>query len=210
MKLRASMALGAVAAFTLSLAGCPNAGSSPRDPDEFFVECGQPDAGANAAADETWVKFEEAESAGKLSVDDCNAPVLTAPVGTEPLDPDSPPLIEFNRAQPACTAALPCEQRQRFGAVLEVGIPAAEAHCTGATGENYFLELTAAGSSTVAYSALLSVTSYRPNGAAWKRALEPLRGKQVIIKIKRGVMFRGNLNDGPWVQADGFKFTVKP
>lgn len=213
MRFQAQLFTAAGVCVALALFGCPGEQQPPREPDEYVIECGAPDAGSNAAADETWVKFEEARSGGKLVVDDCRAPVLTSPASGDALDPDSPPVISFNPAAAACTASLPrCGPAGRpsvLSQALGLLISTAHAHCTGATGENYLLELRPEGADNAAYSALLSITSYTPQRDAWKAALDPLRGQKVVLKIQRAEMFRGSLKDGPYVQAAGFSFDVR-
>ena len=76
------------------------------------------------------------------------------------------------------------------------------------TGQLFLFQLTAEGATTPAYTALLSVNSFTPTAAPWKKALEPLVGKKVTLTLARGVFSTGQIMLGPFVSATPTTFTV--
>ena len=205
----------------LALFGCSHQ-NNPTNADEYIVDCT-----ANAsqfASDESFGKFIEAEGAGRVTADDCKSPELLGPSFGATLSAGAPPLFLFNpihtcgaqgstgapgryavgtsRARPIWRSVL------KFAGDLLEGT--AEAHCGTFTGENYLFRIRRAADSTPLYTALLSVTSFQPDPAIWRRALSGRNGQTVSVTIERAIFSGGSINEGPYVQSQPYSFPIGP
>lgn len=205
----------------LAVSACGSKASSIAGADEYIVNCEGADGGA-ITSDENYVKFIEADSAGTVKPDACQSPSLSAPAPGSKLDPVQPPLFTFSAVHSTC--ALHRERGVRFSC-LEPGQPAwsrslesvlalvikpAEAHCAAITGENYFFRLMHAGETNAVYSAMLSQVSFTPDAAVWKKAMAGRQGQTLTLTIERAIFFRGDINQGPYVQPVPYSFVVGP
>ena len=210
-----------VAASAVATCGSHEHGS-PGDVDEIINSCKPMPDGEPFASDESWTKFVEAEAAGRVMMEDCRAPVLLSPAPGSALDPDVPPTISFSATQPACAqasrrvpaAAAACRTvaargrlQRLWAAVSPIGV--AHAHCPEVNGPNYVLRISDSDGKSL-YSALLSVTSFKPKDDLWRKALGGRRGQSVRVTIQRGEFVRGNIMQGPFVQKQPFSLTVRP
>ncbi len=202
----------------LLLAGCP---SASRDVDEYVVSCEAAAVGQPSTSDENFIRFAEAEAAGRFSADACRSPELLTPAPGTALDLNGPPVISFRPAHADCAGAAPvdgplgCRARPRPSAAertlsfaADLVVPTAHAHCAAFTGDNYLLRVTVAGEARPLYTAMLSVTSFTPDAQAWKRALSGRSGQSVSLTIARGGFLRGDLNEGPYVRPQPYTFTL--
>ena len=57
---------------------------------------------------------------------------------------------------------------------------------------------------------MLSVTSYTPDAVKWRAAMGGRSGQAFTLTIERAVFFRGDINQGPYVQPTPYGFTVGP
>ena len=215
--------LGPMVLLGLVTSACGSKTSGVADADEYIVNCDAADGGTGTS-DENHTKFIEADSAGTVVADGCRSPLLSTPaVGTK-LDPLQPPVFTFSAFHPTC--ALHRQRGVRFGCLqrqpgqpgwsralesaLALVVKPAEAHCAAITGENYFFRLMHAGETTAVYSAMLSVTSFTPDAAVWKKAMAGRQGQTLSLTIERAFFFRGDINQGPYVQPVPYPFVVGP
>jgi hypothetical protein len=200
----------------LGLIACKG-GDSPASsqPDEYIIDCENlpPDAGAGTfASDENWDAFVNAEAARKVQTTAAQAPVLTAPAAGSPLSAASPPTFTFRPTPSSARAPRHgCRPRSRsvlarLAALVE---GTAEAHCGAFTGENYVFRVTPATGGQPIYLAVLSVTSFMPDASAWTKAMAGRAGQNVSITIERGIFFKGDLTEGPYIQP-AYTFSVGP
>ena len=208
----------------LALIACSPKASTVAGADEYVVDCEGADAGTGVTSDENHTKFIEAGSAGRVVADACKSPLLTSPASGTKLDPLQPPVITFSAVPPTC--ALHRDRGTRFGCLdwkrtqprwssavesaLALVIRPAEAHCAAFTGENYFLRLTRAADNDPVYSAMLSVTSFTPDAAVWKKALAGRQGQTLSLTIERAIFLRGDILQGPYVQPRPYTLVVGP
>ena len=224
------MKLRQIVPATLCAAALASATCGPHGPaegvDEYYVNCDGAPAGQPFVSDESYTKFVEAESAGTVMPSACEAPVLTSPSPGSVLD--SPPTFVFSPRQDPCPQATrapepaakvaarkPKSRRFEFATVTRVlrglvPIGTAYAHCPAVSGENYLLQLTAAGEVEPFYVALLSVTTFTPNADRWRAAVAGRNGKQVTVTIQRALFVGGLVMEGPYVQTQPFAFTLAP
>lgn len=207
---------------SLAALGCSSDDPKTLTPDEYVLDCESVTGGAAFASDENWDAFINAEAANKVVKDACLAPDISAAASLATLDPDAPPTISFAAMPAACTAALAvpaaaaraCRVVRRSPSFADRLVSlvegTAQAHCGAFTGENYVVRLEHAGETRPVYLALLSVTSYTPDAAIWKRVLDSRRGQTLALTIERGVFFRGDISEGPFVQPTPISVTVKP
>ena len=211
------------ALLALVLSACGSKTSGVSGADEYIVNCEGADAGA-VTSDEDYTKFIEADSAGTVVPDACRSPLLSAPAPGTKLDPAQPPVFTFSAVHPTC--ALHRERGMRFGCLqrppgqpgwssalesaLALVIKPAEAHCAAITGENYLFRLAHAGETAAVYSAMLSLTSFTPDPAVWKKAIAGRQGQTLALTIERAIFFRGDINQGPYLQPQPYLFVVGP
>ena len=206
----------------LAVSACGSKASSIASADEYIVNCEGADGGATTTSDENYTKFIEADSAGTVKPDACQSPLLSTPAPGSKLDPVQPPLFTFSMVHSTC--ALHRERGVRFSC-LEPGKPAwsrtlesvlalvikpAEAHCAAITGDNYFFRLIHAGEKNAVYSAMLSLVSFTPDAAVWKKAIAGRQGQTLTLTIERAFFLRGDINQGPYVQPVPYPFVVGP
>ena len=217
------MRLVMVTAVLLASMGCSHQGGAS-SADEYIVDCAV--NASQFASDENYVKMVEAEAARRVVADPCKSPELLSPVDSSVrLSPGAPPTFIFNPIHICAAANRPsnpvqgCSMKKnqpapawlsalKFGASLLEGT--AEAHCGAMSGENYLLRVTRTGDSTSLYTAMLSVTSFMPDAAIWRRALSGRNGQTVSVTILRSVFLRGSINEGPYVQPQPYSFTIGP
>ena len=199
-------------------------GSSPQalTADEFIVDCSTSDAGIGVTSDENFGHFIAAEASSKVIKDACKAPKMTSPASGGRLDPVTPPSFSFNvtpcPVRPGIRArtyrrAIPGE-RPAYSKALEAALSKlvrpAQAHCGAISGENYYFKVLAADGATAIYSAMLSVTSFTPDAAIWRKSMAGRSGQSVTIVIERAVFLKGDINDGPYAQPVPDRYTVGP
>ena len=191
--------------------------------DEYVVDCNTLDGGQAFASDENYVKFVEAESARRVIADSCKSPELVAPDPASRLDPRTPPAFSFRATHVGCALrpqsgpVYGCysvkPQRPLWSRLVGLGSSllegTAEAHCGAFSGENYFFRFKSSDNNPV-YTAVLSVTAFTPDAGIWQRALSGRSGQILSLTIQRGVFFRGDINEGPYVQPQPYSFTVAP
>ena len=209
--------------FSLAVSACGSNTSPAAGADEYILNCEGADGGA-ITSDENYTKFIEADSAGVTHADACNSPLLSTPAAGTKLDPVQPPAFTFAAVHPTC--ALHRERGVRFGCLerepgqpgwssalesaLALLIKPAEAHCAAISGENYLFRLMHAGEKAAVYSVMLSVLSFTPDAAIWKKALSGRQGQTLTLTIERAGFFKGDINQGPYVQTQPWSFVVGP
>jgi hypothetical protein len=210
-----------VTVLLLASLGCSNhAGTSSAD--EYIYDCAV--NASQFASDENYVKMVEAEAARRVVSDPCKSPELFAPDPSVRLSPGAPPTFIFNpthtcAANRSSSPVRGCSMKKKqpvpawlsalkFGANLLEGT--AEAHCGAMTGENYLLRVTRTSDSTSLYTAMLSVTSFSPDAAIWRRALSGRNGQAVSVTVLRAVFLRGSINEGPYSQPQPYSFSIAP
>ena len=67
-----------------------------------------------------------------------------------------------------------------------------------------------AGETAAVYSAMLSLTSFTPDATIWKKAMAGRQGQTLTLTIERAVFFRGDINQGPYLQPLPYPFVVGP
>jgi len=206
----------------LALCACSSGdGQQEATADEFFVDCSGTDAGTGVTSDENLAAFINAEASGKVTPDQCKAPVITSPGGT--LSATAPPTIAFDdqNTSAACATTpihprtglrqVPREQ-PGYSRIVEALLARvsgeAQAHCGAITGTNYYLKVMPASGNTPIYTAMLSVISFTPDAAKWKKAMSGRTGQAVSIVIERAVFFKGDVS-GP-IYSTQVPFTVVP
>lgn len=185
--------------------------------DEYFYSCENAPAGVTIfATDEAYRVFVDKIAATGLVTDDTQAAQLTAPAADSTLSAATPPQFAFtagtaalDRAAPARVRVCP-SRRSTWARIWDRLSPigTAWAHCPNVTGQLYLFQLTADGATAPAYSALLSVSTFTPTAAPWKKALAPLVGKKMKLTLARGVFSMGQIQLGPFVGATPVTFTV--
>jgi len=211
------------ALLALVLSACGSKTSGVAGASEYIVDCNTADGGA-VTSDESYTKLIEADSAGTVVPDACRSPLLSAPAPGTKLDPAQPPVFTFSAVHPTC--ALHRERGMRFGCLqrqpgqpgwssalesaLALVVRPAEAHCAAFTGENYLFRLAHAGETAPVYSAMLSLTSFTPDPAVWKKALAGRQGQTLTLTIERAFFFKGDINQGPYLQPQPWSFVVGP
>jgi len=205
----------------LALLGCSQQ-NNPTKADEYIVDCTV--NASQFASDESFVKFTEAEAAGRVTADDCKSPELLGPSFGATLSAGVPPLFLFNPIH-TCGAEGPTGSPRRYAmgttrarprwlSVLKFAADlfegTAEARCGAFSGENYLFRIRRAGDSTPLYTALLSVTAFQPDPAIWRRALSGRNGQTVSVTIERAIFSVGTINEGPYVQSQPYSFPVGP
>jgi hypothetical protein len=211
-----------LAAAAASVATCHGHDPLPPEVDEVVNSCEDVAQGQAFASDESFTKFVEAEAAGRLMTEDCQAPLLTAPAPGGTVDRTTPPTITFTPTQPACarasvtpprrgSALCRTPRRGRWDRIWETISPigVAQAHCPAVDGSNFLLRITDAGDKLI-YSALLSVTSFQPKEAAWRKAMSGRGGQTIRVRIQRAMFVRGSIMEGPFVGREPFSLTVAP
>ena len=204
----------------LALLGCSHQ-NNPPGADEYIVDCTV--NASQFASDDSFAKFTEAEAAGRVTTDDCKSPELLGPSFGATLSAGAPPLFLFNPIH-SCGVVRPTDSPRRyvggtgarpmwlsvlkFTADLLEGT--AEARCGAFSGENYLFRIRRAGDSTPLYTALLSVTSFQPDPAIWRRAFAGRNGQTVSVTIERAIFLGGSINEGPYVQSQPYSFPVGP
>lgn len=208
-------AFGVAAAF----ASCHEHATGGGDADEYVVACkADMPAGTLFASDENFRKFVEAEAAGRIQPRDDRALTIDQPAQ---LSAATPPTFSFKAAMSAEGGAPPpaekwCQRGGRRGWLARAAgevtlIPRAEAHCPAFTGENYFLRLTnAANAADVAYTAVLSVTSYTPSAAIWSKAMSGRAGQMLKVTLWRATFLQGSISEGPFVASRPTTLVVAP
>lgn len=207
-------------ALAAGLAACNGHGhdTGPKA-DEYVIDCETADGGVGVS-DEDFQAFVNAEAAGQVM----NAPpeklsVLTAPAPGATLSIAAPPTFTFSPAMAEggavprrqskidrhCRMPTKEEGRSRLFQLAQA-IAAdlvlerrAEAHCAPTSGEKYLLRLGSA--SEAAYTAMLSVTMFRPDAAKWSQALSGFRGQTLTMTVARAVFSGDLISDGPYVAA---------
>lgn len=187
--------------------------------DEYFYDCEDPKRPAGLvtfATDEAYRNFADTVVANGLKKDDTQSAQLGAPAADATLSLAAPPTFSFSagmslRSGPG-NAPLPSRRPSRWARIRRALAleGTAWAHCPTVTGTLYLLELTPAGGTTPAYSALSSVLSFTPGAEAWKSKLGPHMGKKVTLTLARGVFSMGQLKNGPFVSSKDISFTVGP
>ncbi len=211
------------ALLALAISACASKAPGVPGADEYIVNCDGADGGA-VTSDEDYTKIIEADSAGTSVADACRSPLLAAPTPGTKLDPVQPPVFTFSAVHPTC--GLHREQGTRFGCLqrqqgqpgwssalesaLALVVRPAEAHCAAFTGENYLFRLAHAGEAAAVYSAMLSLTSFTPDPAVWKKAMAGRQGQTLTLTIERAIFFRGDINQGPYRQPQPWSFVVGP
>jgi hypothetical protein len=221
-------ALIALAAAAATFATCESEKPLPPEADEIVQSCEDVPMGERFASDESFTKFIEAEAAGRVVSEDCRAPVLTAPAPGATLDRMAPPTFTFTPTAPACaqTSATPavkrsgppaCSPRPRgpwarflrrsWKMISPIGV--AEAHCPAVDGANYLLRISDAEGKAI-YTALLSVTSWKPKEENWKRVMSGRGGQSVRVSIQRAMFVRGGIMEGPFVGKQPITLNLAP
>jgi hypothetical protein len=207
-----------------ALAACESEKPLPPEADEIVNSCEDVPLGELFASDESFTKFIEAEAAGRVLSEDCRAPVLTGPAPGGSVDRNTPPTFTFDATAPACAQPAPAATRKRTGPpactprprtrwarflrmVSPIGV--AEAHCPAVEGPNYLLRISDARGQAI-YTALLSVTSWKPKEENWKRVMSGRGGQTLRVSIQRAVFVRGSIMQGPFVGKQPFTLTVTP
>jgi hypothetical protein len=212
----------ALAVAAAGLSGCDSEKPLPPEADEVVNSCEDVPAGAAFASDESFTKFVEAEAAGRVTSEDCRAPVLTSPSAAT-LDRNTPPTFEFTPTQPACAQTMApapavkpggppaCPRRPRgtwariWKMLSPIGV--AEAHCPAVEGPNYLLRIRDAQDKPI-YTALLSVTIFTPRQTVWKRVMAGHGGQAVKLTLARAMFVRGGIMEGPFVSTKPINMTV--
>jgi hypothetical protein len=220
---RLSLVIVAGAALGLAPA-CHEHDDQPDQVDEIVISCEDRPGDEPFASDESWITFVEAQASGRVTQDDCKAPVLTAPAPGGTLDRTAPPVFTFTATQPACG-----EARGRGGAAPGPGFRArpraptfwqrlnrelgplnvAHAHCPAVMGANYVLSIKT-GDGKAVYTALLSRLSFTPKADTWSKAMAGRGGQALKLTIERAVFVKGTIMEGPFVQKQPFTLTVAP
>jgi hypothetical protein len=209
-------------ACALSLALCSCSSSNPPDEpaaDEYFVDCTGTDAGEGVTSDENLGAFINAEAAGKVTDDNCKAPQLTAPAVGTTLSVQTPPALKFNDSGCPTTPIRPRSglrkvprQQPVYSRTMEAVLARvsgeAQAHCGAISGPNYYLKVMPPNGTTPLYTAMLSMTSFTPDAAKWRKALSGHNGQTVSIVIEGAFFLRGDINQGPYRAQS--TFTVGP
>lgn len=210
-------------ATAVSLVGSCDSHSSPAGVDEIVNSCDAVAMGEPFASDESWAKIIEAEAAGKLMMDDCKSPVLMTPAPGTVLDRNSAPMVSFAPTQPACGQASLPRGRGRTSACARSGSPGqwervwrwlspigvAEAHCPAVDGPNYLFRIADAQDKTI-YSAVLSVTGFKPKDELWRNAMGSRAGQTVRVTVQRAIFSRGGIIEGPFIQKMPATLTIAP
>lgn len=222
--------VGQVPALLAGLVGVLLTASCPSDDeddvpraDEYFYDCTTAPATLKIyATDESFRAIVDKESAGG-AVPDQRAPSLLAPGTGSMLSASNPPEFSLNVPVSALPSAAPGKLVQRGASPLlrdtwpsswrELAsdlwpIGTAHAHCGNVTGENYMLRLVPSGQTKPVYTALLSVRTFTPGAAVWKRIMEPRKGQTLQLFLMRAVLVDGRVMDGPFVSAQPVNFTV--
>jgi hypothetical protein len=206
----------------LSSAACHKSDEAEANADDYFYDCDdsmKPQGLTVFATDEAYRDFiDKVTAGGGFKKDDTQAPQLMSPAADATLSIAAPPMFSFSggmtlrtketRLNPRRAPTAP--SRWAYFKDLFTLERKAWAHCPNVTGPLYLFQLTAAGATDPAYTALASVTSFTPSAEAWKAKMQPLSGKKVTLTLARGVFNTGHLELGPFVATKDTTFTVGP
>jgi hypothetical protein len=216
------------AAMLLSLFACacndqhgagPGGTTLPPAADEYFYDCEaptKPPSLAVYATDEAFKEFVNKDAAAPPMKNDALAPHLTDPVPPATLSATTPPTFTFAPMQSAAAPARPPARMAarapapfRLGRFLSSLLEGtAHAHCAAVSGDNFLVRLI--DKDTIIYTALVSVVSFTPGEAAWKKALDGRLEHGVTVTIERATFSTGSITLGPYVAASSPTFTVGP
>jgi len=179
----------------LCASACGPAGTTGREPDEY----------TGCASDEHWRTFDDQEPTA--TVDDTQAPPLTAPAAGATLPAASAPMLTWRQSMsdsgqpdgdvphvigPGCDNCCP---QYNTGAITTLHLPAS-------SGNLYDLQFTIDGQ--IAHRVLTSLQAWKPKDETWAG----WRGKTVTLEIWRMSVLRNDPKAGPFVATTPFTFTV--
>ena len=179
--------------------------------DEYIVDCTtQSDAGTDVTSDENLDRFIEAEASGRVTDGTCNSPALTKPDPGARLSAQTPNLFSFNPNSCSPTGTnhrrtglrnVP-RQQPAYSRVIEAVLARvsteAQAHCGAISGTNYYFKVMPQNGTTPLYTAMLSVASFTPDAAKWKKAMSGRNGQNVTVIIERAEFLKGDISQGPY------------
>jgi hypothetical protein len=194
------------------LAGCPDGeGDEASGADEYFYDCESAPAGVTVyATDESFRAIADKESARSVTVSDAEAATVVSPAPGATLSASTPPTFMLRTPTAALVPPGPggCPPRRPrwWQRLSPVGV--AHAHCPGVTGDNMLVRLTPAGSTTAAYTALVSVTSFTPRADRWRAAMGRRKGQTMTLTILRAGLAGGRVTIGPFAPSQSASFNV--
>jgi hypothetical protein len=204
----------------LGAAACSKSSEAESNADEYFYDCEDPGRPAGLtvfATDEAFREYGDKIAATGLQKSDAQAPQLTTPATGSALSIATPPVFSFTSGMAVrldrATPGRPLPRPRGRWAWLKEALAlegTAWAHCPNVTGSLYLVQVTAAGATEPAYTALASVTSFTPKSDVWKAKLQGLSGKQATVTVARGIFSMGHLELGPFVATKDATFTVGP
>lgn len=215
---RARGAAGVLSAGAALFASCHEHGGGGA-PDEYVVACkSDMPAGSAFASDENFRKFVEAEAAERVQPRDERAMVLEQPAQ---LSASTPPVFSLKAAMVTQPEEVEpgvkwCQRGGGQGWLRRLAgratlIRRAEAHCPAFTGQNYFLRLTSAQDpKDHVYTAVLSVVSYTPDAAIWRKAMSGRAGQQLKVTVMSATFLQGSISEGPFIASRPTTLTVGP
>jgi hypothetical protein len=199
----------------LVAAGCQGQGAgSAASADEYFYDCedaARPAGLTVFATDETFQEFVNKDAAAAPTRSDVLAPRLNAPPSPGKLSAASAPTFSFSAIQMASGSKPAARKPGRRGVgrwLWSLVEGTAWAHCPAVSGDNYLFRVN--DGDTTVYTALLSVTSFTPGAAAWKRALDGRLDHPVTITIERATFSTGSITLGPYLATIAPTFSVGP
>jgi hypothetical protein len=201
-----------IALALLASTGCPDGGTEePSGADEYFYDCTTAPAGVTVfATDESFRAIVDKETARSVTVSDAEAATVVSPAPGATLSASTPPTFMLRTPTAALVPPGPggCPPRRpRWWQRLNpIGV--AHAHCPGVTGDNMLVRLTPGGTTTAAYTALVSVTSFTPSAERWRAAMGRRKNQTMTLTILRAGLAGGRVTIGPFVPSQTASFNV--
>jgi len=199
----------------LLLAACHDHAQGAGAADEYRYDCDNRPAGVTVfATDESFRAFVEAEAGRGFTADDARAARVTAPAPGATLSAANPPqfVLQLPLAvlPPAAGRPVRPPRPSRWQRLLDALAPVgtAWAHCPAVNGANMLFRLQ--DGAMPVYTAVLSVNSFTPDPARWRKALGGRVGKTLTLTLVRAVLGDGDVREGPFVASTAPTFLVGP
>lgn len=166
------------------------------------------ESGADRFSDEACTVLDDALTRS-LVTDAARAPTVTAPTQDEALPGATP--FTFTWSAPTARRALPPRRPMTWRDELArwtTLLPEAHAHCVPFSGRAYELRFVING--MVVLRRQQSLTSYTPDAARWSYLRATAAGRPIELRIATARMSNNQVGAGPFIAAEGRRFTITP
>ncbi|MFO0625623.1 MAG: hypothetical protein U0325_08390 [Polyangiales bacterium] len=164
------------------------------------------ESGADRFSDEACTVLDDALTRS-LTTDTARAPAVTAPTQDQALPGATP--FTFTWSAPTARRALPVRREMTWRDELArwtTLVPEAQAHCVPFSGQAYELRFVING--MVVLRRQQSLTSYTPDAARWSYLRTTAAGRPIELRIATARMSSNQVGSGPFIAAEGRRFTI--